>query len=335
MTTWIDYKALKQRVKIHDVLGHYGVLENLKQKGDNLVGPCPIHKGTNATQFHVALAKNNFNCFGDCHGGGNVIDFVAKMEGLDIRQAALKLQEWFGAGEGVQQNGNPRDHGPATEEIAARSRAPQLAEEKPEERPNPPLSFALKNLDPEHPYLSHRGFRNETMEAFGVGYCAKGLMKGRIAIPIHNADGELVAYAGRWPGDPPDGEGKYKLPAGFHKALVVFHLHRVRELAQTHGLILVEGFFDCIWLWQAGIHNAVALMGSSLSPEQEKLIVEAVGPRGTVTLMFDEDAAGWTCREDVLSRLVPQVYVKVVSLGEEGTQPDNLTEKDLQKLGLL
>ena len=93
MATWIDYKELKQHIRMDQVLAQYGVLENLKQKGDNLVGPCPIHKGTNATQFHVSLAKNNFNCFGDCHGGGNVIDFVAKMEGLALRQAALKLQD--------------------------------------------------------------------------------------------------------------------------------------------------------------------------------------------------------------------------------------------------
>jgi len=124
------------------------------------------------------------------------------------------------------------------------------------------------------------------------------------------------------------------LPAGFHKALVVFNLHRVGELAQTQGLILVEGFFDCMRLWQAGIHNAVALMGSSLSPEQEELIVETVGARGTMTLVFDEDEAGWACREDVLSRLAPQVYVKVIGLGGEGAQPDSLTDAELRALDL-
>src|SRR5712691_6365106 len=126
MATWVDYKELKQRVKISAVLGHYGLMENLKRKGENLVGPCPIHKGTNATQFHVSLAKNNFNCFGDCHGGGNVIDFVAKMEGLALRQAALKLQEWFGVGAGEQKNGNMLDHGPATKKIPAYSRPQKL-----------------------------------------------------------------------------------------------------------------------------------------------------------------------------------------------------------------
>jgi DNA primase len=55
---------------------------------------------------------------------------------------------------------------------------------------------------------------------WNVGFCTgKGIMAGRVAIPIHNEQGELVAYAGRWTGDPPDGEGKYKLPTGFHKSV--------------------------------------------------------------------------------------------------------------------
>src|SRR5256885_14429392 len=151
MTTWVDYKELKQRVKMQDVLGHYGLADKLKRKGENLVGPCPIHKGTNATQFHVSLVKNNFNCFGDCHGGGNVIDFVAKMEGVDIRAAALKLQEWFGEEE--QKNGTQPSGTKAAKEMPVYSRPQELAKEKTEETKNPPLSFALKHLDSDHPYL--------------------------------------------------------------------------------------------------------------------------------------------------------------------------------------
>jgi DNA primase len=332
MATWVDYKELKARVKIDDVLAHYGLVEKLKRKGENLVGPCPIHKGTNATQFHVSLKKNAFHCFGDCHGGGNVIDFVAKMEGGDIREAALKLQAWFGSGEGK----SAPVSAPSTRSIGEQE-APQeeRAKEKKAEAPNPPLTFSLKNLDPDHPYLASRGFTQETIAEFGLGYCTKGLMARRIAIPIHNDKGELVAYAGRWPGDPPDGEGKYKLPAGFHKSLVVFNLHRAREHAGDQGLILVEGFFGCLKLWQAGIKQVVALMGSTMSEEQEALIIAAVGRNGHVALMFDEDEAGWACREDVLTRLTPQVYVKVIGLGREGAQPDSLTTADLNRLGLL
>ncbi|MGR3319402.1 MAG: CHC2 zinc finger domain-containing protein [Candidatus Anammoxibacter sp.] len=95
MALWVDYKKIKAEVRIEDLLKRYGLMEGLTNKGDNLVGKCPIHKGTNPTQFHASVVKNNFNCFGDCHGGGNVIDFVAKMEAVDIRKAGMLIQEWF------------------------------------------------------------------------------------------------------------------------------------------------------------------------------------------------------------------------------------------------
>ena len=102
MTTWVNYKEIKARVTMGQVLEHYGVLGNLHEKGDELIGCCPIHQGTNANQFHASRTKNNFMCFGNCHGGGNVIDFVVLMEGgdkengNDVRSAAIKMQEWFG-----------------------------------------------------------------------------------------------------------------------------------------------------------------------------------------------------------------------------------------------
>ena len=98
-------------------------------------------------------------------------------------------------------------------------------------------------------------------------------MAGRIAISIHNGSGELVAYAGRWPGDSgwPDGEGKYKLPPKFHKSLEVFNLHRVLAWLRSDPqppLLVVEGFFDCMKLWSLNLCPIVALMGSSLSDRQ-------------------------------------------------------------------
>jgi DNA primase len=127
----------------------------------------------------------------------------------------------------------------------------------------------------------------ETNAHFDLGYCQKGSMAGRIAITIHNELGELVVYAGRWPGNPPEGKGKYKLPAGFHKSSVVYNLLRATKLAKGKGLILVEGSFDAMRLWQAGFPHVLALMGSSLSEEQLSLIADVVGPQGRVALMFD------------------------------------------------
>ncbi len=367
---WVEFKEIKQKVKFAEILEHYGLLDQLKRKGDELIGTCPIHKGSNATQFHVSLSKNNYNCFGDCHGGGNILDFVAGMEEVDIRQAALKIRDWFlGEPEEMEQGteevkGYPQltkeqlaEHQLAKDQLAkielANERGgdvvredielanEELAKEKEEDRgeettavvmENPPLKFSLKKLDPDHSYLSERGLKESTISTFGLGYCQKGMMAGRIAIPIHNDDGELVAYAGRWPSQPPEGEAKYKLPPGFHKSLVVYNLDKAKRLALGYGLILVEGFFDCMRVYQAGSHNVAALMGSSMSQEQERLIVEAVGIGGKVSLMFDEDEAGWACRDEVRERLSSEVYVRAIRLGGEGLQPDGLDEERIGEL---
>ena len=127
--------------------------------------------------------------------------------------------------------------------------------------------------------------------------------------------GELIAYAGRWPADEgwPKGEDKYKLPPGFRKSLVLFNLHRAREHA-TEGLIVVEGFFTVCEFWQRGRKNVVALMGSVMCPEQERLIVGTVGPKGRVLLALDNDEAGRRGSEDARNRLSSQIFVREMAL---------------------
>jgi DNA primase len=112
---------------------------------------------------------------------------------------------------------------------------------------------------------------------------------------------------------------------------VVYNLHRAKDYAKDAGLIVVEGFFDAMRLHAAGFPNVVALMGSALSEAQEALIVEAVGPEGTVALMFDEDEAGWKGREEAQARLSSRVYVRVIGLGAEGRQPDGLSAEELTR----
>ena len=158
-------------------------------------------------------------------------------------------------------------------------------------------------------------------------------MKDRIAIPIHNKDGELVAYCGRWPGeDPPEGEEKYKMPAGFLKSSVLFNLHRVdHELVQDQGMIVTEGFFDAMRIYEAGYRNVVALMGASMSDGQKELLREILGPQGKVTLLFDGDEAGILCQSQCLEALAPHLYIKTVQL-EDGLQPDGLKDTHLKEL---
>ena len=92
---WVDYKEIKEKVTMEMVLAYYGVLADLKESGKNLVGCCPIHKGSNPRQFSVNTERNIFNCFGNCKSGGNVLDFVSKMEDISIRDAGLLLKKLY------------------------------------------------------------------------------------------------------------------------------------------------------------------------------------------------------------------------------------------------
>jgi DNA primase len=349
MAQWVDIKMVRESVSIEQVLEYYGLGDDLIHKGDQLVGACPIHKGTNKSQFHVSLGKNIFHCFGDCkgnpalhNGGGNLIDLVRVMEGIEepnaARKAALLIQEWFGLASPrtsrthAAPSARTLPQAPASMPVKT---APPVASIPETPQHNTPLPFAFKHLDTTHPYLTERGFSPETIAFFEAGFHGgKGIMHGRVVIPVHNVHGELVAYAGRWPGnEPPDGEGKYKLPPGFHKSWEIFNLHRAKACAREHGLVLVEGYFDAIRLYQSGVCHAVAIMGSTLSMVQEELILEAVGPQGRVTLCFDGDESGQTATHDVLERLSQRVFVRVVSL-DDGVQPDDLQPEEIKALFL-
>ena len=194
---WVDYKEIKTKISIKMVLDRYGLFETLKKSGKNHAGCCPIHKGSNPRQFTVNLEKNIFNCFGDCKSGGNVLDFVAKMENVSIHEAGLLLKNWF-LGNGSTKKAEKKKRKARPAEAPGKCNKLFREEKKaPNKEVNPPLKFQLKNLDPDHHFFENRGISPKTVEYFGLGYCSKGIMKGRIAIPVHNTDGDLVAYCGR------------------------------------------------------------------------------------------------------------------------------------------
>ena len=322
-TQLVLYKHIKAKVTMAMVLERYGLLEGLRRSGSNLVGCCPIHKGTNPNQFSVSPERNLFNCFGDCKAGGNVIDFVAKMENLGFREAALCLQNWFMARFPDRTNGKPLVTPPKRAREANRGVAPQTKE-------NQPLAFTLKSLKKEHPFFEERGLTRETVETFGLGFCEKGLMKDRIAIPIHNQRGELVAYCGRAVKSEQIEVEKYKQPPNFKKSLVVYNLHR--QDPQEKILILVESFISVWRLHQAGHKNTVALMGSSLSEDQEALLVSALGPSGRATLLFDGDEGGQKCAHDCLARLSRNIFVKALDIRPYAKKPHHLSPEQIVQI---
>ena len=323
MAQWVSFDEVKNRVSFKEVLEHYALIQGTTEKptkrGMELRLRCPFHEDKTPS-LSINAETGKYHCFG-CHAkGGDIIDFVVSKEQIAAgdrtkgrRQASLLIQDWFGLGPG---SGSPPET-PATADDAAPAEDVTPPPEVPEGPVNPPLKFAFKYLDTRHTYLTQdRGLTDSTIEFFGLGYHAgKGIMHGRVVIPIHNEQGELIAYAGRWPADEgwPEQSQKYQLPPGFRKSHVLFNLHRAREHA-TEGLIVVEGFFTVFEFFERGRKNVVALMGSSMSQEQERLIVETVGPKGRVLLALDNDEAGRKGSEDAVNRLRSQVFVREMAL---------------------
>jgi DNA primase len=311
MDDWVDFKAVKGAVSLEAVLRHYQV-PGLRRHRNQLEGCCPIHRGQRDDSFRASLSKNVFHCFA-CQAHGNVLDLVADMEKCSIREAACRLQRWFG----IAVSGAPAG---LEAEGAGKT---ELVREK--EGCNPPLHFALTGVDHAHPYLQQRGIARATAAEFGMGfYGGPGLMNGRIVIPIRNASGDIVAYAGRaLDGRTP----KYKLPAGFRKAWELFNIERATATS-SQTVIVVEGYFDCVRVHQAGFPFVVALMGSSLSASQERVLAERFE---RVFLMLDGDAAGRAASRAISARLSETCSVALVNV-PEGAQPDQLWPTVIQGL---
>lgn len=309
MIRWADFSTVKRTVSLEAVLLRHYQIPGLRRQRDQLQGCCPIHHGQRDDSFRAHLTKNVFQCFA-CQARGTVLDFVAAMEQCSIREAALRLQQWFGV------RAESRLY-----LAAAGSQKEELVRK--EEGSNLPLRFVLTGMERDHPYLAQRGIDPATAAEFGVGfYSGPGLMSGRIVIPIRNPHGQLVAYAGR---ALDDRVPKYKLPAGFRKGLELFNLQRAMA-AGAKTVIVVEGYFDCMRVHQAGFPSVVALMGCSLSAAQE------AGLRHfeQVVLMLDGDAAGRAASEALASRLRGWPSVQAIRV-PDGSQPDQLSCSDIRQ----
>jgi DNA primase len=340
---WINFKELRDRVNVAEILASYNV--TVKAKGDQAQGFCPLpthqaHEGKRKSpSFSINLKRGIFQCF-SCHASGNCIDLVCFLEGMDpnvpadIRKAALLLEERYPA------TGAAR--------ISAKSSAKEKQQTHKDDKPtggqkvivNAPLDFELKHLDQNHPYLPDRGFTPDTIEQFGLGFCSKGLMKDRIAIPLHDAGGNLIGYAGRVVDDSLIAEEnpKYRFPGSrerdritheFHKSLFLYNGYRLK--GPLDSLAVVEGFASTWWLTQNRHPNVGALMGNSCSPEQAKLIVDLVKPDGRVWFMSDGDEAGILCAKSILEHVSQHRFIRWIRL-DDGVQPTGLSPEQLDEV---
>jgi DNA primase len=327
---FVDFRDIRSRITMEQVLAHYQLLDTFQRTSQTLTGPCPIHKGPNQTQFHVDTEKNVWTCFSECKHGGNALDFIAKMEGVHIHDAALKACEWFTIPlEEVQvADDEPEDSAPTTVRTVAEP-SPSPTDDK----PNPPLKLRFDRLRREHPFLKQEhGLNQETIIDFGIGFYPgdRGMMVGRIVIPIHNIKGVLVAYAGCFPGEVAEDTPRYKLPPNFNMAQEVFNLDRAGKEAGT--LVIVNDFFDAFKLHQHGCRKVVALWDSSLSTAQEELIRQHLDSNSHVLILFGEDADGLAGRDTVASRLSKFCYVKIHVFAQPGMRAAQLTAEEARDL---
>lgn len=310
---------------------------HMKRNGTSYVGLCPFHK-EKTPSFHVDEDKQLFYCFG-CGAGGNVFDFVMRAENLDFVDALKFLAQRAGVTLEEEQGGH---RSRSDEESAQRKRILEmnrLAARHFYDNLNGPQAAAAQA------YMQRRGLDRQTAVKFGIGFApdqwsdllsameTKGYtadelvtaglavrngngriydkFRNRLMFPIIDVRGNVVAFGGRTLGDD---QAKYmnspETPV-FHKGRNLFALNLAKQTGLKDGLILVEGYMDVISLYQRGITNAVAGLGTALTEEQARLIKRYASQ---VYVCYDSDDAGQKAAQKAIGLLTEaENIVKVIS----------------------
>jgi len=328
-----------------DIVAIVGESVELKRTGSDWRGPCPFHGGTHRN-FSVVPRKQMYHCF-VCHESGDVFTYLMKRFGLDyptaVREIAAKVgitvpdvrtsgpdpneplysalgtaADWFARRLREADDARmARDYLDSRElDEAARDQyqlgfAPSRGEE---------LLEALKGLGVEDDVVRKAGLVTEREDKAVVPR-----FRGRLIFPIADVRGRVVGFGGRLLGE---GEPKYlnspDTPV-FHKGTLLYALDRARTAIRTESLaVLVEGYVDAIRLQTAGIANAVAPLGTSLTPEQARLLRRYTKQ---VALAYDADAPGQKSSFRNADELLRQgASVSVVTL-PPGEDPDTLVRR--------
>jgi DNA primase len=336
-TSALSFKDLKQRISIEQVLQHYGIWSSLQPRGKSHRGPCPFCEATDGFPFSVSLEKNCYQCFA-CKMSGNILDFVMQWEGIKVREAGQLLAKTFLDGTAPREPTKPlparqQEASPAKETTERTDTVPQApsaeADEAPlsheDSSPNEPLTFALKNIEPQHPSVTALGIRDDILTAFGVGfYRGRGMMDNRIVIPIYNSTRQLIAYAGFHPE-----ERTYTYPPQFRTDLALYNLSGACAAADEElGVILVQHPLEVLLLASAGYLNAIAIMGESISKEQMSSLLLEHGVGAKVTLF-------WPTHADVvptLTELLSDFFVRLRRYEEKHETPLGCSAEEVREL---
>ncbi|MGI6109434.1 MAG: DNA primase [Eubacteriaceae bacterium] len=303
---------IKEACDIVDVISGY---TELKQKGSSFMGCCPFHS-EKTPSFSVSREKQLYHCFG-CGEGGTLVDFIMKAENLTFPEAMRFLAERAGI---------PL---PEAEQESAEERRAYSQKKAIYEMNRLAANYFYKNLrhsEKAQEYLRKRGMSDQTIRELGVGLApedwrrlitalrrqgfsqedieASGLavrgkngsvydrFRNRIMFPIQNGQDRLIGFGGRKWTDSDNGPKYLNSPETpvFEKGQELYNLNRARKNIRSRGyLLLVEGYMDAAALWQYGIKNAAAALGTAFTLEHAALIKRVTDQ---VVLCFDGDAAG-------------------------------------------
>lgn len=332
----IPFAELKARAQFGPVLERYNV--EFTRKGHKLVARCPFHHDhTPSLKIEPYRGTLRFHCFG-CKAKGDIIDFVKRIANVRSPEAAAIIADACGlsfptqhpakcatspvdvrkpAGTGNASSAPPKGSGGAHTSSGGRFQA----------NGNGALGYRL-TLDPLHPYPADRGLSPATIATFGLGLANRGYFSGFVCIPLVNAGGELVGYAGRWPDDAAVEAGqveKYRLPPKFRKLELLYNVQRV---AGRKHVVIVEGFWSVFRLHELGI-PAVALMGTTLSPTHINLL-RGAGVR-FATVMLDGDEPGQKGASEAVPLLAAEGFWVCTVVLPAGEQPDTVAQEFLDQ----
>lgn len=295
---------IKTRCNIVDVVGRY---VQLKRTGSGYMGLCPFH-GEKTPSFHVSDTRQFYHCFG-CGESGDVISFVMKMDNVDFMTAVRKLCEQYSID--MEAFGYGRESG-KNEIFEMNREAARFFFHAIADRPNPGRDYLLRRgletktiakfglgyADGEwHSLLDHmkrKGYSEQQLMKAGLISLSKGRyydkFRNRVMFPIINTRGKVIAFGGRSVAGQDPKYLNSPESAAFSKKDNLFGLNLTRDAVQeADQIIIVEGYMDVISLYQAGITNVAATLGTAMTPNHCVMIRRYTE---NVVLSYDADEAG-------------------------------------------
>lgn len=333
-------EEIKSKCDIVDVIGRQ---IPLKQAGMHYRGVCPFHQ-EKTPSFFVSASKQNFTCYG-CGASGDVIEFVQRYHHLDFRSTIEKLADEYGIEintSGFQSEKKRAELYELNREAASFfyrcfTRKPNPADEYMKKRGLEPnilkkfgIGYADEQWDSLYRYFMEKKVKPEVLLELGLLSFSKGKyfdkFRGRVIFPIINTRGKVIGFGGRTLND---GTPKYlNSPEStvFSKKSNLYGLNLTRQDINKEGnAILVEGYMDVISLYQHGVRNVSASLGTALTENQAGML-RRYGQQ--VVLAYDGDAAGQAAADRGLDVLRKAGCKAKVLLIHDGKDPDDFIKKN-------